>query len=200
MEHKMKTLTLLFLMGIFALGHAQRVKIPKWHSVQESHWQVGLDYMAIDDSGRFISDPLNFEEHWQVLSYPSRISLSRKTSRNLSFNLLGAYSVYQEGKIVDGQLLTNNTNYWSVDINTNFHFNNFLGWGRFFDPYLGLGGGYTRASKRSQLTLNTWAGANFWLNDQFAVQLSTMGKFSMAQEGNNHLVHSAGLVYRFGME
>ena len=196
----MKTTIRLLLILLITNGYCQRVKIPKWHSVQESHWQFGLDYMAIDDSGRFISDPLNIQDHWQILPYPSRISVARKTSRNLSFHLLGAYSVYQKGKVVDGQTQLSNNNYWSLEMNTNFHFNNFLGWGRFFDPFLGVGTGFTRASKKSQMTLNTWMGANFWLNDTLAFQMSSMGKFSMALAGNNHLVHSLGLVYRFGIE
>ena len=200
MEHKMKTLTLLFLMGIFALGHAQRVKIPKWHSVQESHWQISVDYLAVDDSGRFVQDPLNISDHWNILAYPSRFSFSRRTSNNFSFDLMGAYAVYQEGKIIDGSAYDRNTNYWSFDINANYHFHNILGWSRVFDPFLGLGIGYTRANKIDQATINTRAGAYIWIFDRMAIQLSTIGKMSLASQGTNHLVHSAGLVFRFGME
>jgi hypothetical protein len=191
-------LSLLLFWPLLVFG--QRVEIPKWHSVQETYWQISVDYLAIDDSGRFISDPVNVEDHWQILPYPSRIALSRRTGKNLSFQVQGAYSVYSEGKIVDGSVLDNNRNYWSMDVNAVFHLNNFLGWGRFFDPYLGIGTGFTRANKKSQGTLNTVAGAHFWISDRCAILLNSTGKFSMAIQGNNHLVHSAGLVYRFAIE
>jgi hypothetical protein len=179
---------------------AQRVKIPKWHAVQESHWMLGLDYLAIDDSGRFLLDPFNIEDHWQLLAFPSRLSFSRKTSNNFSYHLLASYSLYAKGKVVDGQLLNENRSYWSLDLHTNFHLRNTLGWGHFLDPFLGLGVGYNRANKYQQFTLNAWAGALFWVADRWAIQLSSMAKFSMSEEGSNHLVHSAGLVYRFSVE
>ena len=188
------------MLGVSLGCRAQRVSLPKWHAVQESHWALGLDYIAIDDSGRFLSDPFNMKEHWQLRPYPSRLSLSRKTRKNLSYHVLASYSVYTQGKIVDGQQLGKNRNYWSLDVNTNFHLSNSLGWDHFFDPYLGLGAGLSHANKQNQITLNAWAGTLFWVTDRWAIHLSSMAKFSMAEEGSNHLVHSAGLVYRFSIE
>lgn len=200
MPFRTSILVLIAIVGYSLRCCGQRVVIPKWHAVQESYWAVSLDYLAIDDSGRFLTDPFNVKEHWQVLPYPSRISLSRKTTNSLSFHLLASYSMYAEGKIVDGQPLSENSDYWSVDIHSRFHLSNTLGWGRFFDPYLGLGAGLNRVNKRNQLTLNAWVGALFWVADQWALQLSSTAKFSMTSEGSNHLVHSAGLVYRFSIE
>lgn len=67
-----------------------------------------------------------------------------------------------------------------------------------FDPYLGVGGGYTWLDNIGAGTLNGVAGLNFWISDHFGLNAQAAYKHAFKDYGIKHYQYSAGIVFRFG--
>jgi outer membrane protein OmpA-like peptidoglycan-associated protein len=70
----------------------------------------------------------------------------------------------------------------------------------FFDPYVGVGLGYTQANDQGRGTYNAVIGFRTWFSDRFGLDFSSSGKWSMNTDATNHLQHAVGVVYQFGIE
>ena len=68
-----------------------------------------------------------------------------------------------------------------------------------FDPYLIAGFGLNRVGDNSNQSSNFGLGFNMWLNSNVGFRIQSMGKYGFVQNTllNNHLQHSAELVFKF---
>ncbi|HBC02922.1 MAG TPA: cell envelope biogenesis protein OmpA, partial [Aequorivita sp.] len=79
-----------------------------------------------------------------------------------------------------------------------YSFKNALG-GGWFDPSIGIGGGYTWVDNIGFGTANALAGVKFWFNDYLALNLQSTYKHAFEDSyGITHFQHSAGIVFQFG--
>ncbi|MEX0273575.1 MAG: OmpA family protein [Flavobacteriaceae bacterium] len=169
-------------------------------SVIQSSWMVGLGYNFVDDSGDVFNNLFSFGEQWNTVVFPSRISLGRYFKNGLGLEAIGTYNKYKEGKLVDGVVLTEDRDYYAIDARLSYDLNEIIGQTAWFDPYVGIGVGYTDANNQGRGTYNAVLGFRTWLSDRWGLDFNSSGKWRMGDKGTNHLQHAAGLVYQFGIE
>lgn len=173
---------------------------PKDSTVTGS-WVLGVGVNIVDDSATpFGSDFLRIEETWNMVPYPSRLSLGKFFSNGLGVEAIGTYNRYKVGKVVDGQVNDNLREYFAFDGKVSYDLNKIVGETAWFDPYIHAGGGYSSIGGLGRMTFNTGFGFNTWFSDTWGVNLNTMGKWGLKENSTKQLQHSAAVVYRFGVE
>ena len=112
----------------------------------------------------------------------------------LGVELAGTASEYQQGKIVDGEPLLEDVGYSAFDLRISYSIMRLFGKVGFFDPYIGFGGGYTKANNQGRMTYNTNFGLRLWLSENWGLDVGTADKYPFSSmNGTKHMQHSAGL-------
>lgn len=179
----------------------QDLEITSKDSIVASSWIFGLGFNAVDDAGSEFSNVFNFQDNWNVVPFPSRLSIGRYFRNGLGLEAIGSFNRYQEGKVIDGLVNTEDIDYYAIDARVSYDLNKILGETGFFDPYVGIGAGFTNANNQGRGTYNAVVGFRAWINDNWGVDLNSSGKWTMdSSTSTNHIQHAAGVVYRFGIE
>lgn len=190
-----------FLCAIsYNLSRAQELQLTAKDSVVSSSWMVGLGYNFVDDSGDMTKKLFALDEQWNAVPYPSRLSVGRYFRNGLGIEAIGTYNKYKVGKLIDGTINSVETDYLGIDARLSYDLNKLIGETAWFDPYIGIGLGYTDASNEGRGTYNGVVGFRTWFSNALGLDFSSSGKWSMDNSLTNHLQHSAGVVYRFGIE
>ncbi|MFS4457194.1 OmpA family protein [Maribacter sp. 2304DJ31-5] len=202
----MKTSSLLSFLIVFifvTVSNAQEdLRITSKDSIVQKSWIIGLGFNAVDDSGNVFDGLLNIDSEWNILPYPSRLSIGRYFKNGLGIEAIGTLNKYKEGKIVDEVVITEESNYYGLDARITYDLNKIIGETGWFDPYVGIGAGYTEANNLGRGTYNAVVGFRTWFSDSWGLDFSSSGKWAMSQNNGatNHLQHAAGVVYQFGIE
>ncbi|WP_396634875.1 OmpA family protein [Maribacter sp. R86514] len=202
----MKTTTFfsfLLLLMVSSVGFAQdELQITAKDSIVQSSWIFGVGLNAVDDSGNVFDGIFNVGEEWNMVPFPSRLSIGRYFKSGLGLEAIGTYNQYKEGNNIDGVFITENINYYGVDGRITYDLNKIIGETGWFDPYVGIGAGYTDANNKGRGTYNAVVGFRTWFSDRWGLDFNSTGKWAMSQgEGaTNHIQHAAGVVYQFGIE
>lgn len=205
----MKAPILIFLLTsilLFSTMNGQNVdedlQITTKDSIIQSSWIFGLGINAVDDSGNVLSGLFNVSDEWNMVPYPSRVSVGRYFKSGLGIEAIGTHNQYKEGKIVDGIRNLENINYFGLDARLTYDLNKVIGETAWFDPYVGIGLGYTDANSLGRGTYNAVIGFRTWFSDRWGLDFSSTGKWSIGSENGvtNHIQHAAGVVYQFGIE
>lgn len=185
-----------------SFGQEEELQITSKDSIVISSWMVGLGFNAVDDSGNVFDGLLNIGDEWNILPYPSRLSLGRYFKSGLGVEAIGTLNKYKEGKIIDGQVNPEDIDYYAIDARITYDLNKIIGETGWFDPYVGVGAGYTEANNLGRGTYNAVVGFRTWFSDRWGLDFNSSGKWAMSQsEGaTNHIQHAAGVVYQFGIE
>ncbi len=177
------------------------LQLTKKDSIVISSYMVGLGYNIVNDSGDVFDGFFEVDDQWNALPYPSRVSIGRYFKSGIGLEAIGTYNKYKVGKIIDGFVNTEETNYYGIDTRLSYDLNKLIGETAWFDPYVGAGLGYTDANNISRGTYNAVVGFRTWFSDHWALDLNTSGKWAMGDSGaSNHIQHAAGVVYQFGIE
>lgn len=200
----MKTtrLTLLVItLLLFKTAFSQDFELTKQDSIVKSSWIFGIGFNVVDDAGSEFTDIFNVSDNWNVVPFPSRLSIGKYFNNGLGLELIGSYNKYKEGKVVDNQVNQTDIDYYAADFRVSYDLNKILGETGFFDPYVGIGVGYTDANNVGRGTYNASVGFRTWFNDRIGLDFNSTGKWAMSTENaTNHIQHAAGLVYRFRSE
>ena len=136
-----------------------------------------------------------------LLAYPTRASIGRYFKSGIGVEGFASYNKYKVGKFIDGETNLVETDYFGLDARLSYDLNKIVGETAWFDPYIGVGLGYTDANNQPRGTYNAVVGFRTWFTDQWGLDLSSSGKWAIGDTGaTNHLQHAAGVVYRFGIE
>ncbi|MFD2588216.1 OmpA family protein [Croceitalea marina] len=190
-------ITLLLSVTVFS----QEYTITEKDSIVTGSWIFGVGFNVVDDAGSEFTDIFNVKDNWNFVPFPSRLSIGRYFKNGLGLEAIGSYNRYKEGKTIDGDILSENINYYALDFRASYDLNKIIGETGFFDPYVGLGIGYTDANNVGRGTYNASVGFRAWFNDRIGLDFNSTGKWAMSTEGaTNHIQHAAGLVYQFGIE
>lgn len=193
----------IVLVHLFQISWSQHedLQLTAKDSIVVSSWVFGVGFNAVDDAGSEFQNVFNFSDNWNVVPFPSRFSIGRNFKNGVGLEAVGTYNQYKEGKTVDGLIVTENIDYYALDLRVNYDLNKILGETGFFDPYVGVGVGYTDANNQGRGTYNANVGFRTWFSDNWGLDFSSTGKWTMnADNSTNHIQHSAGAVYRFGVE
>lgn len=179
----------------------QDVQLTKKDSIVNSYWLVTLGTNFVDDSGDEFGKLFDLSEGWHAVPYPSRASIGRYFESGLGLEAIASYNKYDEGKIVDNAVNPEDVDYFGIDFRVSYDLNKILGEMGFFDPYVGIGVGYTDANNQGRGTYNAVAGFRTWFSDHWGLDFSTTGKWAMNTENaTNHIQHAVGVAYRFNVK
>lgn len=170
-------------------------------SIVQSSWMLGLGYNFVDDSGDAFHELFSVDTQWNALAYPTRASIGRYFKNGVGVEGIASYNKYKVGKFIDGATNLEETDYFGLDARLSYDLNKIIGETAWFDPYIGVGLGYTEANNQPRGTYNAVIGFRTWFSDRWGLDLSSSGKWAMGDTGaTNHIQHAASVVYRFGIE
>ncbi|SNY99613.1 OmpA family protein [Flagellimonas pacifica] len=190
---------LILLVSINVSG--QDVQLTKKDSIVNSFWMITLGTNIVDDSGDEFGKLLDIEDGWNMVPFPSRLSVGRYFKNGLGLEAIGSYNRYKEGKIVDNITNPQDVDYLALDFRVSYDLNMILGETGFFDPYVGIGAGYTDANNQGRGTYNAVVGFRTWFSDHWGLDFNSTGKWAM-DTGNatNHIQHAVAVAYRFNVK
>lgn len=185
-------LNLIFLLLSLQLINSQDRNI-------EAPISLNLGANFIDSSGdqnafNIIS---SFEE--KIASgLPIELGISYEISKKIGIFANLSLNTFQEGKDLDGIILNEDLNYWSVDMGMRYYFY-VLPFSR--DSYIefyGHGGLGVFNINETSFTGNTGLGARYWINPTFGIYANGSGKFAFDNKiiQSNHFQYSLGIVVR----
>ncbi|WP_372756493.1 OmpA family protein [Mariniflexile sp.] len=195
-----KEFLLLCLVANILTINAQTPELTKKDSTIVSTWMFGIGFNAVDDSDDSIRRLLDFEDGWNVVPFPSRISVGKYFKSGFGLEAIAAYNKYKKDKIVDGFPLLEDKQYYSIDSRLSYDLNKLVGDTGWFDPYVGVGIGYTHSNDNDRGTYNAVLGFRTWFSDRLGLDVNSSGKWTMNTNFTNHLQHAIGVVYRFNYE
>jgi len=176
---------------------------------ENNPWALGVAVNAVDfypigisDDGRFpesskgdlFDEYFNVNDHWNMVSAVSTITLGRYVGSGFTFAVAG--SVNNISKV--GDLRIEDIAYIAVDGEIKYSFRGLLN-GHWIDPNLGVGGGYTWIDDIGFGTANALLGFNFWVGENLALTVQSTYKHSFEDVyGATHFQHTAGIMFKFG--
>ena len=202
MKNLSRLLFVAVLLASFSTANAQDKNNP---------WAFGLGINAVDPypvgeplpQGEFFDEFLNANDHYNVLPFLSRLTVSRYLDDGFTFTVAGSLNrINKFGDNVDafGNETTNRVpdlTYYAVDGTVSYSFMNLIK-SNTIDPYLGVGGGYTWLDNTGAGTLNGTLGLSYWVSDKVALDLQTSYKHSFEDNLPKHFQHAFGVKFKFG--
>ncbi|MDT0691308.1 OmpA family protein [Salegentibacter sp. F188] len=172
-------------------------------------WSIGIQTNAVDfyptgqdaPQGEWFNDYFNTGDHWNILPSVSRLSVGRYIGAGFVAEFAGSINQIENF----GDRSVSDLSYYSTDLTANYSLRALLndGW---FDPVIGVGGGYTwigdsdgdDLANFDGVTLNGKLGFNFWFSDNVALTVESNYKHSFETETASHFQHAAGIKFIFG--
>ncbi len=144
--------------------------------------------------GEIFDEYFNANDHWNILPSVSKLAISRYIGSGFVFTAAGTINKIDKM----GDVAVDDLSYYGADGEIKYSFKKVLG-SSWFDPSLGIGGGYTWIDDIGFGTGNAIAGVKFWFNDYLALNLQSTYKHAFEDDyGVTHFQHSAGIVFQFG--
>lgn len=195
-----KILLVVLLTSTVQQFTAQELLLTNKDSIVVSSWIFGLGYNTIDDSGDVLNNLFNVNQSWNRVPYPSRVSIGKYFENGLGIEAIAAFSKYNKGTRVDKININEEKEFYSFDARLSYDLNKFFGETGWFDPYVGLGLGYSKANSISRGTFNGVLGFRAWFSDNWGLDVNSTGKWSLNSNATNYKQHAIGVVYRFDIK
>ena len=146
------------------------------------------------DRGKYFDEYFNVEDHYNFIPSISKLSVGRYVGSGFVFAAVGTINKISKA----GDLEVDDFTYYGVDGEVKYSFRSILGDG-WFDPSVGIGGGYSWIDSKGYGTANGLVAARFWVAENLAISLQSTYKHSFDDSRlSRHFQHSAGLVFKFG--
>ena len=189
----------LAVLALFALVTVSNV------NAQDSNnpWAVSFGINSIDffnssTIGDDIKDLLGNRD-WNILESVTRISGEKYLDKGFSLQLAGSINkinTFNGG--FDQNVDDVDFFLWTVDAVVKYDLNMLVGDTGWFDPFVLVGGSYTRANKLAEGMFNVGTGFNVWFNENLGVTFQHQSRWGFADKVARHYQNSLGLVVRFG--
>ena len=147
--------------------------------------------------GEMFDEYFNANDHWNILPSVSKIAISRYIGSGFVFTAAG--TINKISKVGEGTV--DDWSYYGADGEIKYSFRDLFspegnGW---FDPSIGVGGGYTWFDDIGFGTANGLVSLKFWFTDNLGLNLQSTYKHAFEDVyGISHFQHSAGVVFQFG--
>ncbi len=204
----MKHLSTLLVASLLVLG------VSTANAQDENNpWAVSIGINAVDifptggdliSQGEIFDEFFNASDHWNILPSVSKLSVGRYIGDGFAFTASGSVNKIDKlGELPDGTNVdADDLSYYALDGRISYSLKNVLNTS-WFDPYVGVGGGYTWLDEIGAGTFNGSLGINLWLTENLAFNVQSTYKhvFEDYETGNyppTHFQHSAGLTFAFG--
>ena len=155
---------------------------------ENNPWYISIGVHAVD------TYPVGDDN--RPLPSISTLYVGRYIGSGFSFGVRGSLNKIEKL----GDAPANDLAYYSLDGMFSYSFRDVLfEQGSWFDPYLGLGGGYTFVGDQPSFgTANGTIGLKIWLSDAINLNLSTTYKHAFEDRYTKHMQHTAGIGFSFG--
>ncbi|WP_297796650.1 OmpA family protein [uncultured Eudoraea sp.] len=183
-----------------SMDQQEELQLTAKDSMVVSSWMVGLGWNFINDSGNRLNNITTTKNMYNAVAFPSRINIGRYFRSGIGLEAIVTYNKYKEGNIIDGVVNPEDKDYFGFDTRFSYDLNKIFGQTGWFDPYVGVGAGYTYANDLSRGTYNAVIGFRTWFSDRWGLDFNSTGKWSFGNEASNHLQHAVGVVYQFKIE
>ncbi|MGB5387008.1 MAG: OmpA family protein, partial [Eudoraea sp.] len=140
------------------LDQQEELQLTAKDSMVVSSWMVGLGWNFINDSGNRLNDITTTKNMYNAVAFPSRINIGRYFRSGIGLEAIVTYNKYKEGNIIDGVVNPEDKDYFGFDTRFSYDLNKIFGQTGWFDPYVGVGAGYTYANDLSRGTYNAVIG------------------------------------------
>lgn len=145
--------------------------------------------------GEIFDEYFNANDHWNILPSVSRLAISRYVGSGFVFTAAG--SINRIDRL--GDVAADDLSYYGADGAIKYSFRNAIAPDGWFDPSLGIGGGYTWVDDIGFGTANATAGIKVWFTENLGLNLQSTYKHAFEEAyGISHFQHSAGIVFQFG--
>ncbi|MCF8273020.1 MAG: OmpA family protein [Flavobacteriaceae bacterium] len=189
----MKNLSRLLFAMLLVLGYSNANAQDK-----NNPWQITIGTNAVDlfpvgenaPQGDIFAEYFNVNDHWNILPSLSSISVSKYLSDGFSFGVAGSLNKIDKF----GDASVSDLSYYAVDGTIKYNFLN----GTTFDPYLGVGGGYTWVDEIGAGTINGTLGFNIWFSENVGLTVQSSYKHAFEDYLSTHFQHTAGISIKFG--
>ena len=202
----MKKLTLL-LFFIGGLVSAQAQESMSNDSMNETHKTLilKLGVNLVDSTGD--DNPFSLFSNFDEMAFSSNYNVELEYRFSKWFSLAAALSNNKwkanKGNI-DGIIINSDQKYLAIDLDLKYYYDEAFGWfdqNDWIELYLHGGVGSAFQADNAGVSLNFGPGANFWISEQFGVNVNGTGKWLLNNGENlyatNHFQYSASLMYRF---
>ena len=203
----MKKLTLL-LFFIGGLVSSQAQESMSNDSMNETHRTLilKLGVNLVDNSG--YNNPFEALSGFDQMAFSNNYNVELEYRFSKWFSLAAALSnnKWKANKgMIDGIIITSDVKYLALDLDLKYYYDEtFGGWfdrNDWIELYLHGGVGTALQGNHAGVTLNFGPGANFWISEQFGINLNGTGKWSLNNGDHlyntSHFQYSASLMYRF---
>ena len=164
----MKKISVLFAIFCFLIA-----SIHIYGQDSENKWQFSFGINAVDidaDTSTKLTEFFDVQQNWNVSKSPvSIVSLSKYCGNNISFGLSGSFNTIS--KYVPSAAANNGnpTNeFLAVDAMFKYDLSDVFTVGK-FEPFLGIGPGYTWFEDQKYLTGNLSLGMDYWFSEVFGL-------------------------------
>ncbi len=172
-------LTVMLVLGVTNLNAQDK----------NNQWQFSFGANAVDveaDKDTQFADYFDVDANWNTAKSPiSMFSISKYLGDNLSFGVGASFNSIS--KYASGLELSDVTNdYFTVDAMLKYDLSDALPIkiiGMDFEPFIGVGPGWTWFDEQDGLTGNLSIGVNHWFNDVFGITLMSEYKHNMDDYG-----------------
>ncbi len=167
---------------------------------EDNPWQISFGTNAVDveaDTNTSITDFFNVDANWNVSKSPiSMLSVSKYVGGNFSFGVSASFNSIS--KYATGRELSDVTNdYFSIDAMLKYDLSELLSikvLGTTFEPFVGVGPGWTSFSDQDGLTANFSLGVNHWLTETFGVVAMSEYKHNLADTDESLMLDEGGTM------
>ncbi|MBJ6367364.1 OmpA family protein [Snuella sedimenti] len=191
----MKNLSRLMFAMLLVLGYSNANAQDK-----NNPWQITIGANAVDfyptgedGQGTIFDEYFNVSDHWNILPSLSTISVSKYLGDGFSFGAAGSLNKIENW----GDTTVDDLSYYGIDGTIKYSLGELIGC-ETFEPYLGVGGGYTWVDEIGAGTLNGTLGFNLWFNDNIGLTFQSAYKHAFEDYLATHFQHTVGLSIKFG--
>ena len=203
MKNLSRLLFVAVLLVSFSTTHAQDKNNP-WAFTIGSN---AVDFYPVGEDtpqGDYFDEYFNVEDHWNIYPSLSTVAVSRYLSDGFTFTATGSVNKIDKfgtNLNPDGSEAGTNTvgdlTYFGIDGRVSYSLMNLINSNK-FDPYLGVGGGYTWLDDIGAGTLNGTVGLKFWITEKLGLDIQSTYKHAFEDYLPKHFQHSVGLSFKFG--
>ncbi|WP_159022178.1 OmpA family protein [Formosa sp. L2A11] len=166
---------------------------------ENNPWAISFGVNAVDFypngddapfSEGFGDEYFNVGDHWNILPSLSTISVARHITDGLSFGVAGSINKIENY----GDSSVDDLSYYGIDGTFKYSFLETS----VFNPFVGVGGGYTWVDEIGAGTVNGTLGFNVWFTDNIGLTLQSSYKHAFEDYLDSHFQHTAGITIKFG--
>ncbi|RKE98731.1 OmpA family protein [Ichthyenterobacterium magnum] len=168
---------------------------------ENNPWGISIGVNAVDlypvgedaPLGDYLDEFFNLSDHYNILPSLSTVSVSRYLQDGFTLTVAG--SINEIDKVGDSS--ADDLSYYALDGTIKYSLTKLIN-SNSFDPYIGVGGGYTWVDDIGAGTLNGTLGFNYWFTENVGFNVQTAYKHAFEDYLAKHWQHSVGLTIKFG--